>query len=371
MLRQLEAICLDQEQRERWNDFVCQESCFSLLQSWEWGAFKEKLGWKTVRIAVQHEGQILAGAQMLIKTLPIQLPCLAYIPYGPLGLLDDDEVAHTLFSAIGQVARHHRAALLHIELQSECCPSLDQMILAQGFRPSKYNNQPRATIKLDLTPDLDQIMAQMRKKTRQYIRGAIRDGVTVRQGTASDLPAFFSLMQATARRAGFTPRRLEYYQHEWQTFSPDHRGLFLLAYHQAKLLAGRIIFRCGPHAAEFHGASCEENSDLHPNYLLVWEAIQWAKAQGCQTYDFWGIPDEAGQAIYEGMTPPQETRRDGLWGVYQFKRGFSEHVVYYQGAYDQVYSKPIDYLLNSKIAKSDVLDKVAAWMDLIKRPTRA
>ncbi|HRF41316.1 MAG TPA: peptidoglycan bridge formation glycyltransferase FemA/FemB family protein, partial [Saprospiraceae bacterium] len=46
-----------------------------------------------------------------------------------------------------------------------------------------------------------------------------------------------------------------------------------------------------------------------PNYLLQWEAMRWAKAHGCTRYDLWGAPD-----IFD--------ESDGMWGVYQFKRGF-------------------------------------------------
>ena len=30
-----------------------------------------------------------------------------------------------------------------------------------------------------------------------------------------------------------------------------------------------------------------------PNYLLQWEAMRWAKAQGYAVYDMWGAPDDS------------------------------------------------------------------------------
>lgn len=58
-----------------------------------------------------------------------------------------------------------------------------------------------------------------------------------------------------------------------------------------------------------------------PNYLLQWEAIRWAKAQGCTVYDFWGAPDEFVES-------------DQLWGVWRFKAGFNGQVVRHIGAWD-------------------------------------
>lgn len=42
-------------QREEWNAFAAREPSFALLQSWEWGEFKENLGWKVYRIAVLEQ----------------------------------------------------------------------------------------------------------------------------------------------------------------------------------------------------------------------------------------------------------------------------------------------------------------------------
>ncbi len=60
-----------------------------------------------------------------------------------------------------------------------------------------------------------------------------------------------------------------------------------------------------------------------PVYLLQWEAIRWAKQQGCTVYDLWGIPDYPEEVLEEQFM----NRSDGLWGVYRFKRGFGGKIV--------------------------------------------
>jgi len=72
--------------------------------------------------------------------------------------------------------------------------------------------------------------------------------------------------------------------------------------------------------------------------LLQWEAMRWAKARGCESYDLWGIPDHD-----EGELEREfQNRSDGLWGVYRFKRGFGGEVVRSMGAWDRIY-KPLHY----------------------------
>jgi lipid II:glycine glycyltransferase (peptidoglycan interpeptide bridge formation enzyme) len=71
-----------------------------------------------------------------------------------------------------------------------------------------------------------------------------------------------------------------------------------------------------------------------PNYLLQWEAIRWAKSQGCTEYDLWGVPDEDMDTLEANFT----LRSDGLWGVYRFKRGFGGELKRSVGSWDRVYN---------------------------------
>jgi peptidoglycan pentaglycine glycine transferase (the first glycine) len=49
--------------------------------------------------------------------------------------------------------------------------------------------------------------------------------------------------------------------------------------------------------------------------------MQWAREQGCATYDLWGAPDVLDES-------------DPLWGVYRFKQGFGGEFVRHIGAWD-------------------------------------
>ena len=139
-----------------------------------------------------------------------------------------------------------------------------------------------------------------------------------------------------------------------------------MAQYKEKLLATRMAFSFGNYAATFHSASSRHYKNLRPNYLLTWKAIEWAKAQGCHTYDLWGIPDEVGKAAYQGKNFPIPDRTDALWGVYQFKRAFSNKVVFYLGSHDYVYSPLLYALITNRFFSSHRLDRIGVWIDSMR-----
>jgi len=90
----------------------------------------------------------------------------------------------------------------------------------------------------------------------------------------------------------------------------------------------------------------DEGLKTGANHLLEWHALQWAKEQGCQTYDLWGIPDALGKAALatsenERLALEAEAQNDPLIGVYRFKKGFGGQIVRYLPAYDHVFLWPL------------------------------
>jgi len=179
----------------------------------------------------------------------------------------------------------------------------------------------------------------MKPKTRYNIRLAERKGVTVREGTEEDVQTFYRLSQVTSLRDDFPIHKEQYYLDAYRTFVPAGLARLFMAEYGGEPLAGLMAFAFGRTAWYMYGASSNRQRNLMPNHLLQWSAIQWAKARGCETYDFWGIPDEIG--LDPSQADVAHERSDGLWGVYRFKEGFGGSIVRYLGAYDCVYWKPV------------------------------
>jgi len=355
---------------DAWDNFVAFHPDGHILQTSAWGALKAQFGWADERVGLVRGGELVAGAQVLYRRLPAGMGCLAYVPKGPLVDWADDEQLAALLAALDHTARSRGAIALTLEPDLPDEPAHRERLRALGFRPAPFGSlQPRRTIVVDISPDEEAILAAMKSKTRYNVRLAARKGVTVREASEADLPAFHALMGATAARDRFGVHTPAYYEAAYRLFVRRGWARLLLAEVESppsvppnpstsrfgrrlsgglragfggegEPVAALMVFALPPRAWYFYGASGDVHREKMPTYLLQWEAMRWAKSVGCATYDLWGVPDEDEARLEAEFTQ----RRDGLWGVYRFKRGFGGHLVRSVGAWDRVYA-PLRYRL--------------------------
>jgi peptidoglycan pentaglycine glycine transferase (the first glycine) len=316
-----------------WNEFLARHPDAHLLQSGEWGALKSAFGWTAVRLAVAE-----IGVQILFRRLPLGLT-FAYIPKGPI--LPDAAVSLSgladFWAEVDRICRRERAIFVKVEPNawtSDPAPLAESPALA----PSPQNIQPACTLIIDLQGEEDDVFNRMKPKTRYNIRLAGRKGVVVR--ASDDLESFYRVMQVTSQRMAFHVHSYAYYRHAYDLFHPRGGCELLLAEFEGKALAAVMVFSNGRQAYYLYGASSDEERNRKPTYPLQWEAIRWAKTQGCLEYDMWGIPNEDEQVL----EADDEEREDGLWGVYRFKKGFGGKIKRAAPAMDRIYN-PVLYKL--------------------------
>jgi lipid II:glycine glycyltransferase (peptidoglycan interpeptide bridge formation enzyme) len=317
-----------------WDDFVASRGGH-VFQTTAWGELKTRFGWSALVLALARGDAPIAGAQVLFRQLPLGLR-FAYIPRGPVVDPNDRVAFAALLDALCAAVKSRGAFALKIE------PNwLDAPISNLQFLPSN-SIQPRTTIHLDLTRGLDAILAQMKPKWRYNIRLAERKGVTVREGSADDLPTFYRLMQITRARDRFAIHSADYYRAAFELFTArDYARLFVAEYAREPL-AAIFVTAFGGEAIYLYGASSNAHRERMPNHALHWAAIQWAKARGCVRYDLWGVAAVADALVGERHARDQSDLSNVSslpHGLYQFKQGFGGQLVQYTGGYDAVFSR--------------------------------
>lgn len=309
-----------------WNQYLEKYPQAHILQTGEWGELKSAFDWEPVRI-IPDEGP---GAQILFRRLPLGLT-LAYLPK-PAFSGQQAAFNEQFWAEVDLVCKQHRAVFLKMELDLWGNTGSFPDTSHPSLRISKHNIQPPRTIVVDLQGSEDDILARMKQKTRYNIRLAGKKGVTVRPW--DDLPAFHEMMLVTGGRDGFGVHSLEYYQLAYELFHPKGMAEMLVAEFEGVPLAALMVFAHGRRAWYIYGASNNKERNRMPTYLLQWEAMRWARSNGAEEYDLWGVPDEDEQTLETQFTD----RSDGLWGVYRFKRGFGGEVKRAAQALDRVYN---------------------------------
>jgi len=345
-----------------WNALISGLPASHVLQTCQWAQVKAHYGWQPFYLIWQeetaggvsrrvftseqldgasHSERVCAAALALYRRTPIRGLAAAnlgvmYVPKGPLLDWSDRRLRWQVLEDLRALARQQGAIFIKIDpdvplgagVPGEPGASDDPLgkqvvseIQARGWRFSGEQIQFRNTVLVDLTPSEEQLLANMKQKTRYNVRLAGRKGVEVRPGGLDDLELLYRMYAQTSVRDGFVIRDASYYQKVWSLFIQAGMAEPLIAEVKREPVGAVVIFRHAGQAWYLHGMSLEAHRKRMPNYLLQWEAMRRARQAGCREYDLWGAPDTFDES-------------DSMWGVYRFKDGFGGRVVRTMGAWD-------------------------------------
>jgi len=314
-----------------WQRYLSARPNAHFLQTGEWGELKSAFGWEPVRLVANG-----IGAQVLFRKLPLGLT-IGYVP--KLGLeADSQSLMQELVEELDRLcgARHAIACKIEPDAWESAGKEPAAATALQGAAEirqvsSTRSIQPRRTLVVDLRRTEEQILGGMKPKCRYNVRLAGKKGVSVEPW--ADLGGFHRMLQATGKRDAFAVHSEEYYTRAFEMFHPTGLCELFVARLEELPLASLMVFAHGRRAWYVYGGSTEIERERMPNYLLQWEAMRWAKRQGCEEYDLWGVPDEDESTLEAQF----EHRHHGLWGVYRFKRGFGGELRRAVKAVDRVY----------------------------------
>lgn len=319
------------EREEIFNHYVAAHPRGDLLQTTYWGKLKSSSGWSYHPLGVTAKGKIQAASLVLVKKLPRIPYTIAYSPRGPLFSSEDALVE--LLQTGKKFSQEQKALvwkmdppLIHPDPLWKKLATENGLLL-QDTGLDFAGVQPRFVMTLDLRPSLETLLSNMKSKTRYNIRYAERKGVRVFIAKEKkQMGIFYTILQETAQRDGFSIRPLSYFEALWDNLVQNKLAQVFLTYQEGTPLSGALLFRLGKRAWYVYGASTNENRNLQAAHLIQWEMIKWAKSQGCLVYDFRGVSGD--------LNPEHH-----LYGLYRFKDGFGATLVEYVGEYDLPLSK--------------------------------
>ena len=296
-------------EKSQWNQFIVKNKG-SFLQSWQWGEFQESLSRRIWRLEIEE-----LKALVIRHNLPLGKNYL-YCPRGPIGQGD----FNNFLEKVKKIAQREKSIFFKIEP-----PLMDFEFRVSDFEFIKSSRQiqPAKTLILDISKSEEELLKQMRPKTRYNIRLAQKKGVTIEESTEK-IDDFLRLSKKTAQRDKFHLHPKKYYQKMLKVLGQGETVKLFLAKYQGQVIVANLVCFFGRTAVYLHGASDYGFRHLMAPYLCQWQAICQAKEQGFKYYDFWGIDEER-------------------WpGVTRFKRGFTGQEIAFPGSADLVF-RPIWY----------------------------
>jgi lipid II:glycine glycyltransferase (peptidoglycan interpeptide bridge formation enzyme) len=342
-----------------WNEIISKLPNPHFLQTYEWGQVKAKYGWEPIYLIWTADGKWKVESDVnLLSTFhsPVVAACLVlkrtilrnafaarvsilYAPKGPLLDWSNESLRNRVFDDLQTFAKRQGAIFLKIDpdvvlgrgidLQNSD-PTIPSEMKRRGWVESKEQIQFKNTVTVDLSESEESILMSMKQKTRYNIRLAEKKQVKMRvvnlEQLDLELKKLYEMYAETSIRDGFVIRDENYYMTVWKIFmnsagSGQPLAIPLIAEVDNEPVAAIFLFMFAGRAYYVYGMSRNVHREKMPTYLLQWEAMKIAKANGCVTYDLWGAPDVFDES-------------DSMWGVYRFKEGLGGEVIRTLGAYD-------------------------------------
>lgn len=293
------------------------------LQLWGWGELKSAHRWSAERVLVRQgvaaDAPIVGACQLLTRALPGPLGGFVYAPRGPVVRRSqsdpsqpatDPSPAEVADAVSAYVHASRRAVAVSIE------PDEDAGAFALGpkWREAKTPVLPARTLILDLRRSEDELIGDMTKKHRQYVRKSGREeSLSIRPvETLSELDRCLDVYRKTSERADFGLHEDSYYQDAFTMLGDD--SPVWAAYVADQPVAFLFMAKSDRTAFELYGGMDEVGQKLRANYALKWHVIREMKQLGIERYDFGGLIND---------------------GVTTFKKGWASHENLLAGSWDR------------------------------------
>jgi peptidoglycan pentaglycine glycine transferase (the first glycine) len=329
------------------------------LQSDEWRNFQQSVGRKTFCVSKDN-----FYASVIEHELPI-VGKYFYVPRGPIIINPKPEILNpkqiqnskfkiqNSFSELINLARKNKAGWIRIEPIDDNLLNLIKENIKHKITKAPHDMQPREIFVIDITKSEEELLGEMKQKTRYNIKVAQKHGVVTRnmkhETCNIDIEEFIKLVKITAQRDKITPHPESYYRQMFKIIPPEILKLYVAEY-ENKIIAANIVIHYGNTATYLHGASDNEYRNVMAPYLLQWQAILDAKKSRLNFYDLGGVKilnpkSEIPASPAGGLNPKQiqnskfqiKNSASNSWhGITKFKTGFSPETkpIEFPGSYD-------------------------------------
>lgn len=299
------------------------------LQSWEWGVARKEMSLEVLRI-----GEF--SGETLIDVYQISFHQIPYTPW-KIGYLPRSKFPSTaIFDFLQEYGKSHKVIFIKFEPNERLKSDIRHP--TSDIHKSPHPLFSDWTVVLNLKQSEEEILKNMKPKTRYNIRLAQKKGVVVREESNEvGFDKFVKLYFETCRRQSYYGHSINYHQTVWKHLKEKIAHIFIAYYNNEPLATFELFYFNRVLYYPYGGTSIQHRNVMAAN-LLMWEAIRFGKKMGAEIFDMWNSlsPDHQGNPAWEGFT--------------RFKEGYGGEFVPMMGSFDLVIDRGI-YQLYSQIYK--------------------
>lgn len=280
-----------------------------VLQTFEWGEVKTP-EWDSMRLGFYQDRECIALTTILTRKFASFT--IGYIPRGPVVGPKGD--VNSIFEVLARYIQSiHFAFVLIDPGNTPVLASPDVSVFTKnGFKLRGMPTQSQQTNVIDLSLSYDELLAQMRSKTRQYIRKSEKAHLQCVARGSAHIAEFKTVLAAIEGERGYYWREIGYYKKIMETFGEKS---YLFFVEEGSSIVGSVLaLTSGNSVYEMFGGMIDKGKRSKASFYLKWKMIQFFKEKGFRYYDQWG-------------TDPRYP------GLIQFKNGFGGKNITYLPQY--------------------------------------
>ncbi len=285
------------------------------LQAWEWGEARKAVGVDVIRLGEFDDTTLKNVFQLTLHKLPFSNYRIGYLPRCVWP-------SNKVLDYLTNLTKENK--LIFIKLEPYVRKSEKNIQSVNRLVRSSHSLFPDWTQILDLQRSEEELLHNMKSKTRYNIRLAEKKGVTVREMTnEKGFEIFIKLYFETTKRQKYLGHNLAYHKAVFQNLRNTISHLLIAFYNKIPVCAYQIFILKDTGYYVYGGSSDEYKNTMAAN-LLMWDCIKFTKQNGAKRFDMWG------------SLGPKYNQKHPYFGFTRFKEGYGGEFVELVGSYDLV-----------------------------------
>lgn len=321
--------------KKTWSNLLIQFNDASIYQTWSYAS--HLYGSNNIsHVIVKKEREVVAIAQIGIRHFPYPFIGTANVHWGPLWKKKEPTADIDHFNKILAALKDEYAVKKSLLVRLWPTEIAHNDSVRKILKTNKFicnsDDRPYRTLRLDITPSLEELRKNLDQKWRNQLNRAEKSNLNIIEGTSDNLYKIFLKLQKEMReRKNYTPGvDYEQYRKIQIDLPKEQKMKIFVCEADSTPVAVAICSGIGNTGIYLLGATGNNGIKLNGSNLLQWRIIKWLKEHGCQYYDLGGIDPEVNLGVYRfkcGIAG-KNGQDFGYLGQYVFFNDFRSWLLY-------------------------------------------